>query len=146
MEIIENDEFWEDLEDSSNNANSDIGNIAPVFVEDRSEARENILDAGDQEEDDFEEHNDSGSEIKWNPSDQSDEEKENGQTLNNSNDLKVKDEAVKERKKNGKTMYEKGPTKGTQDALVRGRTLAKNIVTSLPDLKGLARQNPPSSH
>lgn len=148
LQIIENDEFWQDLHDGSNIGSSDAGDIAFV-AEDRREACENLFgDSSDQEEDDFEEHSDhdSDSEIDWNPSDQSDDEDEDIQPLNDgSNDTKVEDEAVTKATKTSKAWYGKDRTKWAQDAPVRGRTLAKNIVTVLPGLKGSARQTPPSS-
>nr|CAH7763849.1 unnamed protein product [Callosobruchus chinensis] len=123
-EIIESDDFWNDIETSDTEEIDAVAN-------DQLDTLQQIVDAGDQsdadEEDDeiFSEH-DSDSDLEWHPTDDEEEVQ--------------LDEADSNRAKN--YWYGKDNTK---EAPGRTRTLSHNIVTVLPGLKNDIYKNPPRS-
>lgn len=117
-QILEEEEFWKDS-DISDNEEID------VIVSDKLDTLQQIVDTGDQSDADEEDEeilsqHDSDSELELDPSDEDAE-------LNFGNNY----------------WYGKDKTKWSKEAPGRTRTLAHNIVTVLPGLKGELRQNPP---
>lgn len=170
LEIIENDEFWEDLQ-SGDGCSSNKENVLHAAEghssnnEERLRAAELIFDYGegsDTSESDCEETSchDTDSEMEWEPScdeyASSEAYDDTGTEPEEQEEIQIEAQEPREvqintqeqqelQKRDHQAFYGKDRTKWLKNPKTRGRTTAKNIVVTLPGLKGTSKQNPPSS-